>query len=103
MPTFLRATLVAALFACACTPHAESAAAANPSIDPATAERFATLALKCLHQEFPNKIAHTLASDADVHPPRELYPAFYGCYDWHSAVHAHWLLVRLVKQLPKAP
>lgn len=76
--------------------------AITPALDAATAARFANLALKCLHQEFPNKIAHTLAADADVHPPRELYPAFYGCYDWHSAVHGHWLLARLARQFPKA-
>jgi hypothetical protein len=80
------------------------ASAATPAaLDAAAAGRFANLALKCLHQEYPNKIAHTLAGDADARPPRELYPAFYGCYDWHSAVHAHWLLVRLVRQYPKAP
>jgi hypothetical protein len=69
-------------------------------MDAAAAERFAGLALKCVHQEYPNKIAHTLAGDADVRPPRELYPAFHGCYDWHSAVHGHWLLVRLLRQFP---
>jgi hypothetical protein len=73
------------------------------SLDVIAAGRFANLALKCLHQEYPNKIAHTLAGDADVHPPRELFPAFYGCYDWHSAVHGHWLLIRLAKNFPKAP
>ncbi len=41
--------------------------------------------------------------DADVKPPRELTPAFYGCYDWHSAVHGHWLLARLARQFPDAP
>ncbi len=44
-----------------------------------------------------------MQSDADARPPRELTPAFYGCYDWHSSVHGHWLLVRLVKQFPDAP
>ena len=73
-----------------------------PSIDAAAAGRFAELALKCVGQEYPNKIAHTLASDADVRPPRELFPAFHGCYDWHSAVHGHWLLARLVRQFPNA-
>jgi len=72
-------------------------------MDPAAAARFAGLALQCVHQEYPNKIAHTLASDADVRPPRELFPAFNGCYDWHSAVHGHWLLVRLVRHFPDAP
>jgi hypothetical protein len=73
------------------------------SFDAAAAGRFADLALKCVHQEYPNKIAHTLASDADVHPPRELFPAFHGCYDWHSSVHGHWLLARLVRHFPDAP
>jgi hypothetical protein len=69
----------------------------------AAAERFAHLALACLHQEYPNKIAHVLSGDADVRPPRELTPAFYGCYDWHSSVHGHWLLARLARQFPTAP
>jgi hypothetical protein len=103
MPTFVRAAIVAATFACGCSPQAGSAGRASQPLDQATAQRFADLALKCLHQEYPNKIAHTMASDADVHPPRELYPAFHGCYDWHSAVHGHWLLVRLARQFPKAP
>ncbi len=53
--------------------------------------------------EYPNKISHTLGSDADVRPPRELAPAFFGCYDWHSSVHGHWLLARLARQFPQAP
>ncbi|HZL86085.1 MAG TPA: DUF2891 family protein, partial [Candidatus Krumholzibacteria bacterium] len=53
----------------------------------AAVERFAALALGCVHQEYPNKIAHVLTSDADARAPRELTPAFSGCYDWHSAVH----------------
>ena len=80
---------------------AQSATPVAP-IDATAAGRFAALALKCVHQEYPNKIAHTLAGDADVRPPRELFPAFHGCYDWHSAVHGHWLLARLVRQFPNA-
>jgi hypothetical protein len=72
------------------------------TIDPNTAERFANLALACVHREYPNKIAHALNSDADVLPPRELTPAFYGCYDWHSSVHGHWLLARLARMFPDA-
>jgi len=75
---------------------------ASSEIDSDAAERFAELALKCVHQEYPSKISHTLADDTDVKPPRELFPAFHGCYDWHSAVHGHWLLVRLVRQFPDA-
>jgi len=64
--------------------------------------RFADLALKCVHQEYPNKIAHVMASDQDVAPPRELTPVFYGCFDWHSSVHGHWLLTRLLRLYPQA-
>jgi hypothetical protein len=76
---------------------------APPALEAAAAGRFAALALKCLHQEYPNHISHTLASDADARPPRQLTPAFYGCLDWHSDVHGHWLLVRLLRQFPQAP
>ncbi len=55
-------------------------------------DRFAQLALACVHREYPNKIAHLLEVDEDARPPRELTPVFYGCFDWHSAVHGHWLL-----------
>jgi hypothetical protein len=64
--------------------------------------RFAALALACVQREYPNQIRHVMTSDADVAPPRELTPAFYGCYDWHSAVHGHWLLVRLTRLSPDA-
>jgi hypothetical protein len=74
-----------------------------PMFDVKAAERFANLALACVHKEYPNHISHTLASDADVAPPRKLTPAFYGCYDWHSSVHGHWLLVRLIRTFPDAP
>ncbi len=66
-------------------------------------ERYARLALECVHKEYPNKIAHAMSSDADAKPPRELTPAFYGCFDWHSAVHGHWLLARLARTNPQAP
>lgn len=68
-----------------------------------TAARLANLALECVHKEYPNKIAHVMDSDADVQPPRKLTPAFYGCYDWHSAVHGHWLLARLTRLHPESP
>src|SRR5262249_58938620 len=77
--------------------------AATLTLDPHAAERFANLALACVHKEYPNKIGHVLNSDKDVAPPRELTPAFYGCYDWHSSVHGHWLLARLARTFPDAP
>jgi Protein of unknown function (DUF2891) len=74
-----------------------------PALSAEATTRFAELALACVHKEYPNKIAHVLASDADAKPPRELTPAFYGCYDWHSSVHGHWLLARLLRIEPEAP
>lgn len=80
-----------------------NASADEPAgFDVAAGERFAGLALDCMHLEYPNKLAHVLNGDSDVKPPRELTPAFYGCYDWHSAVHGHWLLVRLLRTFPDA-
>jgi hypothetical protein len=92
----LFALLLPALAAATATP------AASPQLEAAAAERFARLALDCAHREYPNKVAHVLQSDADVQPPRLLTPAFYGCYDWHSSVHGHWLLARLAHSFPDA-
>lgn len=79
----------------------ESVRAAAP-LSAAAAARFASLALSCIAQEYPNKLTHSLRSDADIAAPRQLTPAFYGCYDWHSSVHAHWLLARLLRLYPQA-
>ena len=59
-------------------------------------DRFAILALDCIHREYPNKISHVLQSADDANPPRALTPIFYGCFDWHSSVHGHWLLTRML-------
>jgi hypothetical protein len=96
--------LSASLFLGSTAQAAHPAGSGSPdAIDEAAAARFAQLALTCLHQEYPNKISHVMQGDADVRPPRALTPAFYGCYDWHSAVHGHWLLVRLLRRFPDAP
>ena len=68
-----------------------------------TASGFARLALKCVQQEYPNKLDHVMNDAGEVQPPSELHPAFYGCFDWHSAVHGHWMLVRLLKIFPELP
>jgi len=64
------------------------------------AAKFAGLALDCVHREYPNKIGHVLNSAADARTPLSLHPVFYGCFDWHSSVHGHWLLVRLLRTVP---
>ncbi|MEM9669193.1 MAG: DUF2891 domain-containing protein [Pseudomonadota bacterium] len=79
----------------------EGPAASFDRPEPVTLEdRFAVLALDCVHREYPNKISHVLQSAADAKTPHELTPAFYGCFDWHSSVHGHWLLTRLLKTAP---
>lgn len=67
------------------------------------ASRFAQLALKCVVKEFPNKPEHVMSDSQDVKSPKALHPAFYGCYDWHSSVHGHWMLVRLLRLFPDLP
>src|SRR5215467_10712413 len=87
-----------------CTINVAPQANGNTStFDQAVAARFANLALACVHKEYPNHISHTMNSNADAAPPHKLTPAFFGCYDWHSSVHGHWLLVRLVRTFPNAP
>jgi Protein of unknown function (DUF2891) len=90
------------LLACTLLLLPACATAQTTDFDAHAAERFARLALACVHKEYPNKISHTLNSDRDVAPPRKLTPAFYGCYDWHSSVHGHWLLLRLARTFLKA-
>ena len=65
-------------------------------IAPDLAERFSRLALDCVHREYPNKISRTYQSDDQIGSPQDLFPVFYGCFDWHSSAHGHWLLVRLL-------
>src|ERR1700730_6358339 len=98
----MRSNLCLALFLLAVNIGSAETTAVPPTFDITAAERFAKLALACVHKEYPNKISHNLNSDADVAPPRKLTPAFYGCYDWHSSVHGHWLLARLVRTFPNA-
>jgi DUF2891 family protein len=76
---------------------------APASLTPELAARFARLALANVAREYPNKLDHILAGPHDVAAPRALHPAFFGCFDWHSCVHAHWLLVRVLKTHPDLP
>jgi Protein of unknown function (DUF2891) len=98
----LVAMVLAALSGTVAAAAATGSTGQAAALDPAAAERFAALALKCLHAEYPNHISHTLSGDDAALPPHVLYPAFYGCFDWHSDVHGHWLLVRLLRLYPDA-
>ncbi len=57
----------------------------------------ARLAIENIGREYPNAPGHLLREAGDLRPPRQLHPAFFGSYDWHSCVHQHWLLVRLLR------
>jgi hypothetical protein len=86
-------------------PTALKAGGATQALTSGQASHFAALALKGIRQEFPNKLDHVMQDAAGVQRPKELHPAFYGCYDWHSSVHGHWMLVwllRLQGNLPEA-
>ena len=102
LPLFLLLGLVA----CGDAPE-DAAVVTEPALPEArpdvVEDRFARLALSCIHKEYPNKISHVMTSDADARAPRELTPVFYGCFDWHSSVHGHWLLVRLLRMDPETP
>lgn len=85
--------------------HAQPMPPANPSLTltKENASAFARLALKGVKKEYPNKPSTVLNSEADIKGPRAFHPAFYGCFDWHSSVHGHWMLVRLLRQFPELP
>ncbi len=67
------------------------------------ASAFARIALSCLQREYPNKPEHVINEESEVDNPRAFHPAFYGCFDWHSAVHGHWMLARLLRVFPDLP
>ena len=65
------------------------------------ASKLASMPLKCINQEYPNKTAHVINTEKDaILTPKELHPSFYGCFDWHSSVHGHWMLLRLLRTVP---
>ncbi len=72
-----------------------------PALNLEQAKRLATLPISCIQVEFPNKLNQTIGGTEDLQSPKELHPAFYGCFDWHSSVHGHWSMVSLLKQFPE--
>ena len=73
----------------------------EPELSMTDASRFARLALANIDREYPAKLDHVLTSAADLASPRTLHPAFFGSFDWHSCVHAHWMLVRVLELHPE--
>jgi hypothetical protein len=82
---------------------AESPSKEGPTMKAEQASHFAKLALKGLQKEYPNKPGDVLIGEGDVKAPRTTHPAFYGCFDWHSSVHGHWMLVRLLRLFAELP
>lgn len=84
-----------------------TASSLNGTLPPArpdvVEDRFARLAFDCIHREYPNKISHVMNNADDARTPSQLTPMFYGCFDWHSSVHGHWLLVRILKRTDSEP
>ncbi|HEV2830313.1 MAG TPA: DUF2891 domain-containing protein [Pyrinomonadaceae bacterium] len=100
------ATLIIALFifaAVSTSAQTGPVTTEHSSLTQSQASHFARLALKCVTREYPNKPEHVLNDSQDVQNPKALHPAFYGCYDWHSSVHGHWMLVRLLRLFPTFP
>jgi hypothetical protein len=71
-----------------------------PILNLEQAEKLADFAFHCIDTEYPNKLSQTIGDATYLKTPKELHPMFYGCFDWHSAVHGHWSLVRLLKKYP---
>ena len=82
---------------------AQGTQTASMTLTASEASNFARLALKCASKEYPNKPDHVMNDSSEVLAPASLHPAFYGCFDWHSSVHGHWMLVRLLRLFPDLP
>src|SRR5262245_59060718 len=98
----MRCTLPLFLVVCSVPPtgHAKEPL---PMLTREQASGFARLALKGIEKEYPNKPEHVMTGPDDIKSPRALHPAFYGSYDWHSSVHGHWMLARLLRLFPDLP
>ena len=92
------------MFSLALALAAASARPESPTVlTPEAASAFTRIALKGIGREYPNKLEHVMSGPGDIQSPRALHPAFYGSYDWHSCVHGHWLLVKILRAHPDLP
>ena len=104
MPSLTVLLMAAICFIASClAPPSSRAGERLPRLSREQASGFARLALKGTDKEYPNKPEHVMSGPDDVKGPRALHPAFYGCYDWHSSVHGHWMLARLLRLFPDLP
>jgi len=92
--------LSAMLLFAACSQEPTATGEDDTMLTAESAARFVNLALDCIHREYPNKLGQVLKDESGLLPPSVLHPAFYGCFDWHSSVHGHWMLTKLLKEFP---
>lgn len=105
-------SLTAILFLISCTNNSSNKTSASsdekksieiydtPVFDISKANRLIELPLHCIETEYPNKLGQVIGSEKDLLPPTKLHPIFYGCFDWHSAVHGYWSMVTLLQKFP---
>jgi len=103
---FMRNIVIAIAFSCFISGYEQAFAQQELmtsllELNKRTADHFASLAQGCIQKPYPYKAGHVIRDSADNELPIELHPAFYGCFDWHSSVHGHWMLVRLLKLFPQ--
>jgi len=96
-------SMVFSLLACQNQQEIEDEVSLNPEeilMNKNEASKLVELPLKCTTQEYPNKLGQVIGDSTDLKTPKQLHPAFYGCFDWHSAVHGHWSMVELMRLYP---
>jgi hypothetical protein len=103
MPKSISLSITFLFLASTCLTAAPQPKPDQLSLTPQQASHFAQLALKCVQKEYPNKPDHVANDADDVRNPRAMHGAFYGCFDWHSSVHGHWMLVHLLRIFPAMP
>ncbi|MBU2977017.1 DUF2891 domain-containing protein [Alteromonas sp. C1M14] len=75
--------------------------ASTPVLTLQEANRLVAMPLHCAQEEYPNKLNQVLDDASYLKSPKALHPAFYGCFDWHSSVHGHWMMVSLLRHFPE--
>jgi len=99
----IQSLILSLIFLSCGNPKDEYPAQKSLKIDSLQAERLAQLPLRCLQKEYPHSSNQVLNDATDLATPAQLHPAFYGCFDWHSAVHGHWTLAVLLRAFPNMP
>ena len=89
------------LFFFGCTSNQEVETVENLRLDESLANELVSLSIKCVDKKYPYKIGYRFNDENWVVPHYEITPSFYGCWDWHSAVHGHWAMVKVLKDFPK--